>query len=326
MNYITLLISIIIFTYSPWAQAAGERYRVEVLVLKQLENAEQAEEVMRIEDYSSALDFLTPVVEDDSEPAEACEPMGEEVESTLAAGEAETTSPAAGLEAGQLPADNSLASMENEEIIEEEVDPNAVVQVQEMGPEMQDAWRRLRLSGPFRPLQYLAWEQGSDEPFPVLRLHDLNVVLVDDPYSDLRAAEDEFDETYGDERPADDPESGTVCEEPEVDPLPEPTLYYALDGTVSMVRTRFLHLELDLQLREALFEPEPGDYPPLEQALAPREEQQSDPQPPQPSGFLLHQLVQKRQVRSARMEYFDGPVIGVLAWITSIPLEDTAER
>lgn len=328
MKYIILLISIIIFAHSPWAQAAGERYRVEVLVLKHLENSEQAEEVKRIEDYSSALDFLTPVVEDDSEPGKACEPMEEEVESTLAAGEAETTSPAAGLEAGQVPADNSLASIESEEIIEEEVDPNAVVQVEEMGPEMQDAWRRLRLSGPFRPLQYLSWEQGSEEPFPVLRLHDLDVVLVDDPYSDLRAAEDEFAETYGNELPADDPGPGsdTACEEPEVDPLPEPTLYYALDGTVSMVRTRFLHLNLDLQLRAALFEPEPGDYPPLAQALSPGEEQQSDPQPPQPSGFLLHELVQKRQVRSARMEYFDGPVIGVLAWITSIPLEDAAER
>ena len=35
---------------------------------------------------------------------------------------------------------------------------------------------------------------------------------------------------------------------------------------------------------------------------------------------------QSRQVRSQRMEYFDGPVIGVLAWITTIPLADTGER
>ena len=42
--------------------------------------------------------------------------------------------------------------------------------------------------------------------------------------------------------------------------------------------------------------------------------------------FLVHGLEQSRQVRSARMEYFDGPVIGVLAWVTTIPLEESPER
>jgi hypothetical protein len=46
---------------------------------------------------------------------------------------------------------------------------------------MQEAWRRLRLSAPFRPQQYLSWEQGNQEPFPALRIHDLEVVLVKDP-------------------------------------------------------------------------------------------------------------------------------------------------
>lgn len=320
MKYTTLLIFTIIFAYSPWAQSAGDRYRVEVLVLKHLENSEQAKEVKRIEDYSSALDFLTPAVEDDFTPEETCDPVGEEVTTPGNADDAVATLPATGTGAEQLPED-SLP----EEDIEEEVDPNAVVHVEEMGAEMQDAWRRLRLSGPFRPLQYLSWEQGSEEPFPVLRLHDLDIVLIDDPYSDLRAAEDEFDEAYGDEPSASDTATGTdsACQEPEEDPLPEPTLYYALDGTVSMIRTRFLHLDLDLQLREALFEPEPGEYNSQLHPLVPGPEEQLTPQP---SGYLLHELSQKRQVRSARMEYFDGPVISVLAWITRIPLEDAAER
>lgn len=315
---------IVLFAFGPWSVQAGERYRVEIIILKHLEYSQQAEEVKRIEDYSSALDFLTPAVEEDAAPDENCDPMAAEIASGDEMDAVPAPLPEAGPGGEQQPAEDGLAAEE----IEEEIDPNAVVHVQEMGPEMQDAWRRLRLSGPFRPLQYLSWEQGSDEPFPVLRLHDLDVVLVDDPWSELRAAEDEFDETYGDELPAGetDPESDTACEEAEVDPLPEPTLYYGLDGTVSLVRTRFLHLDLDLQLRQPLFETVPGDYPPMEQALIPGDEPQSGPQTPQPSGFLLHELLQRRQVRSARMEYFDGPVIGVLAWITSIPLEDPAER
>jgi hypothetical protein len=32
----------------------------------------------------------------------------------------------------------------------------------------------------------------------------------------------------------------------------------------------------------------------------------------------VHRLEQSRPVRSGRMEYFDGPVLGVLAWITDI--------
>jgi hypothetical protein len=159
----------------------------------------------------------------------------------------------------------------------------------------------------------------------VLRLHDLDTVLVDDPWSELRGAEDEFAKSYGDVPSTGDPDSDPDdrCKEPEVDALPDPTLYYALDGTVSLVRTRFLHLNLDLQLREALFERGPGDDSPT---LPPGPEEQTPPDTPQPAAFLLHELKQKRQVRSARMEYFDGPVIGVLAWITRIPLEGAAER
>ena len=47
---------------------------------------------------------------------------------------------------------------------------------------------------------------------------------------------------------------------------------------------------------------------------------------PQPSSFLIHSLKQSRQVKSARMEYFDGPVLGVLAYITSIEIEEAVDQ
>ena len=61
-----------------------------------------------------------------------------------------------------------------------------VIAVESMSDVMLEAWRRLRLSALFRPEQYLSWEQSADEPFPSLRIHDLEVLLIDDPYADLR--------------------------------------------------------------------------------------------------------------------------------------------
>ena len=119
-----------------------------------------------------------------------------------------------------------------------------------------------------------------------------------------------------------------VCEEPEADPFPEPTVHFTLDGTASLVRSRFLHLQLDMQIREPVFETEAPaaevSPPPLPATIA--DENETGLLPPRPAGFEFHGLAQRRQVRSGRMEYFDSPVLGVLAWITPIELEDAPER
>ena len=91
-----------------------------------------------------------------------------------------------------------------------------------------------------------------------------------------------------------------------------------------MRRSRFLHLDLDLQIREAVFEAETeparlgllsaGYTEPADDDEAPAEE-------PKPSSFLLHDLVQSRQVKTGRMEYFDSPVLGVLAYISTVEPE-----
>ena len=101
-----------------------------------------------------------------------------------------------------------------------------------------------------------------------------------------------------------------------------------LDGKASLVRSRFLHLDLDLQIREPVFETDPFNDE-SEPALLPAANPDglvTGTAPPRPTGFEFHHLNQRRQVRSGRMEYFDSPVIGVLAWITPIELEDAAER
>ena len=278
-----LILSIICLLNMAPVLAQDTRYRVELLVLTHLNHDQQPRELKHLEDYSPATDFLTP-----PEPEE--EGQEEEEES---------------VEAADLPEVDEAGNLL------EQQDPNALIHVEEMSDVMREAWRRLRLSGPFRPEQYLSWEQGSEAPFPTLRVHDLEVVMVDDPFAEQRAEllEQEQTTVFADNAGLDALDGN---EEPG---LPEPTVFYRLDGTVTLKRTRFLHLDLDLQLREALWDEE--NLPRIE-VLAPENEQ------PRPSAFLVQALQQSRQVKTGRMEYFDGPVLGVLAFVTSIQV-DSAE-
>jgi len=275
-HYLIIIITIILGTTSVSAQEV--RYRVELLVLTHLDYDQQPREMKHLEDYSPATDFLTRPPEEEDEELEA----------------AQEVIPEAAVDPEQPPEP-------------EEPDPNALVHIEEMSEVMRESWRRLRLSAPFRPEQYLSWEQGRDEPFPALRVHDLEVIMVDDPYAELRLEllEQELDnpvEALGEEEDEEDEEPG----------LPDPTVYYRLDGAVTLKRTRFLHLDLNLQLREAYWDEE---NPAVVAIPAPEQEA------PRPTAFLIHELQQSRQVKTGRMEYFDGPVLSVLALITSIEAE-----
>ena len=298
--FISFLISVLL---ASTGMAAEKRYRVEILVLTHLHHEAIPAEVDSLRDFSESLDFL--VAKDEEEDGEAAENP-----------ETETISGDEALAADQDPDSDLLADADLEE------DPWADVEaVETMSEVMQQTWRRLRLSAPFRPQQYLSWEQGADEPFPLLRIHDKEVILMDDPYADLREAAAVNQKTsqtvvfsdQGNILP------GATEEEPE---LPDPTLFYRIDGTVMLRRSRFLHLDLDLVMREAVFD-DPAEV------LAPvlsQESSTAEPgEPPEPSSFLTHTLEQSRQVKSNRMEYFDGAVLSVLAWITSVEVEEVAD-
>lgn len=312
MSYKSFLILFVLILASPGLAAQDVRYRVELLVFTHLDHAEPLERADWLADYSAAIDLLAPP----EEPPPPC-PEEETDDQEGTAGPLAETDPG--------PPDDEPPPP----------DPNALFRVEEMGPEMQDAWRRLRLSAGFRPQQYLSWEQGSQPPFPEIRVHGEAIAFVDDPYADLRAAalaaelEAEAMEDEGVEAAAALDENGSpVCVEPEPDPFPAPITHFVLDGSASLVRSRFLHLELDLQIREPVFETDPSNDEPVSALLPPplADVTGTGTAPPRPAGFEFHHLKQRRQVRSGRMEYFDSPVIGVLAWITPIELEDAAER
>jgi len=302
-----LILFIILLSCSGLCFAQEKHYRVEIIVLTHLRHDSEPLKVDQPRDFSDSLDFLI-VPEPDEESGED------------QAGEVTPAEPDANVDA--------LSMGESDPLLpEEEIDPWAdVLPIETRGDVMQEAWRRLRLSAPFRPQQYLSWVQSGDEPFPLLRIHNQEIVLVDDPYAEERAAlalaEEEQEEEDGSivfsdqgQSLPDDPEADA---EPE---LPDPTLYYELDGTVRLSRSRFLHLEFDLEMREPLFEATAMDEP---QSSLFRQEA-DDGSPPRPTSFEVHKLQQRRQVRTDRMEYFDGPVIGVLAYITPFDRDEQAD-
>jgi len=267
------------------AFAEDARYRVEVLVLTHLDHHQEPREVRHLDDYSSALDFLEPQEDPEQADANDASEAREEEQSIDTA---------------------TLAPIEE--------DPWSVVtHVEEMGPEMQEAWRRLRLSGPFRPLQYLSWEQGSNPPFPQLRVHDLVAVLIEDPWAEERLLQSDLSGTreFADTIDAPPRENAAGDEGPE--DLPDPITYYQLDGTVSLSRQRFLHLAIAMEWREPVFDETSGVTP----SVLPANAGDVSPQPV-PTSFLVQRIEQSRPVRTGRMEYFDGPVLGVLAWVSDI--------
>jgi hypothetical protein len=65
-------------------------------------------------------------------------------------------------------------------------------------------------------------------------------------------------------------------------------------------------------MREGIWEPEPLEVVARDPVIFERAG---------PTLFLVHELQQSRQVKSERMEYFDGPVLSVLAFITAIKVD-----
>jgi hypothetical protein len=306
MRNTLLLPALLLMLAVPVASSAQDtRYRVEVIVLTHLGHAEAPQEVTALRDYNDAIDFLAPPAnsEDAEAPAEAPAAVGDEA------------------------ADGAAA----------EPEPPAVVHIEELGDVMRDAWRRLRLSAPFRPLVSLAWEQGRDEPFPVLRLHDATLVRTDDPWAAIRerlAAGEPIDAWIDAGLVPDLPPQDGAANATDADPanallgaLPPPRRYYALDGTVSLVRSRFLHLQVDLQQREAVETALTAEPLVLPRGL--RTMPAATPQaaaPPAPGAWRVFDMQQSRQVKSGQIEYFDGPVLSVLAYITPVTADENAPQ
>ena len=317
MIYRIFLIIILILFTSP-GTTGEKRYRVEILVLSHLQYEAVPSDAEWLRDFSSSLDFLKV---EDGEDEDGEETQDDEVGAELLIVNSEADEPGGTVTApGQETGSELLPDEDQPE------EPWAdVIAVESMSDVMREAWRRLRLSAPFRPEQYLSWEQSADEPFPSLRIHDLDVLLIESPCDDLRETStveaEEKDGPFVFTDQGNILPGGAMEEDAEEPEWPDPTLFYRIDGTVMLRRSRFLHLDLDLELRQAVFD----EQLLTSASILSGENESGEPELPLPTSFLIHSLKQSRQVKSQRMEYFDSPVLGVLAWITPFEAEDEAE-
>jgi len=196
--------------------------------------------------------------------------------------------------------------------LEENELPDVLQVVTTRGKAMDKAWRRLRSSADYRPLLYAAWEQERIEYYPPIHIHDEHIVatrlrpqaasLDQDPTSEILTAINALTEL----RPVSSPPSTKLP----VDglwltalPVPVRDIFYQLDGTVQLRRSRFLHLDLDLEYRFAA-----NEYP--------SGSQESKVQP------VVYRFKQSRQTNSGTMQYFDSPFFGALVLVSKVAAAD----
>lgn len=196
---------------------------------------------------------------------------------------------------------------------------------------MQQAWNRLQNNSAYEPLHYAGWQQHAYAPEqqePV-RIHD-DIVLAERgveqppetemqkagenlpasqspvPVTELSFTISDIEETEPEALAVDvDSDSG---EQEEIDEAEFTS--YRLDGQFSLLQRKFLHLVIDIEWRDLATVPAIFEYDADE--IAP--------------GYLLFSLLQRRQVHEDRLEYFDTPLLGVLARVTEVELPAEPEQ
>lgn len=284
--YIVFVILIIVCFYCSTA-SAQERiaYRVEVVVFRLLDSQFPPEAVPEPRDFTEALDLVDRQLR--IEQWDAQWPRMTEAQIAELA-----VSPPLTIRASNFPEIEGISL------------------IPDRSEQMSNVWRNLRLSAEYRPEAYLSWQQAAEGDFPHLRIHNDEVILVEDSYADQRVAppltEDE-NPPWKQQIFFYDLEKGQFS----LEPIPEPEYHYSLEGQIRLRRSRFLHVDLDISYRL----PAPSTLqglsgPPLQVRY---------------QGYQTFTNVQSRQVRTNRLEYFDAPVLGVLVWITPIERSDETD-
>lgn len=321
MAYRILFLSLL-FLASPRTGSAEEaiHYRIELLLLRHLDS--QAEPALEptFSDYSDALDLLAPEPELD----DVADAAGSSIEMAPPVGDPAVASGGPSGTASDRVVDPVTGLPVDPDGIAAEPPPPAVYR-EEPAEVMQEAWRRLRLSAGFRPVLYFSWEQPDTEPFPLIRVHDDQLLFETEALAEPRDADlaSAGNAITGAPEPS---ATGSTVDETAV---PEsattvPRRFYRIDGTARLRRSRFLHLELDLAWNEPVFDPAAaGEAVSIIDSRAasvpattPVDER------PAPPAVRVFRLRQSRQVRTDQITYFDGSFMGLLAVITRIEAGD----
>ena len=158
---------------------------------------------------------------------------------------------------------------------------------------MDAVWRRLRSSQGYRPLLYAAWQQNRTDYYPPMRIHDQQIIDTQlRPPTHIMVAD----------LAADDPLAAYRSS------------FYRIDGSVQLRRSRFLHLFLDLEIREE------KPAVPIESDFFGSSDTQTLPGESTQNNIQhgVFALKQNRQIRTDRLQYFDTPYFGALVLVTAI--------
>lgn len=190
---------------------------------------------------------------------------------------------------------------------------------------MRQAWDRLQNSPAYEPLHYAGWQQHAyapEEQEPVRFHGDIALAGPGEeqpaeagkhtaaenrperpspvPVIDLTTAMPDMEKTG-----AGAPAADAAPDAEEAEEIDEAQFTsYRLDGQFTLVRRKFLHLVIDLEWRD------PAAVPAIF-------EDDADGNAP---AYLLYSVLQRRQVREDRLEYFDTPLLGVLARVSEVEL------
>ena len=171
--------------------------------------------------------------------------------------------------------------------------PDDLIVVTQKSSQMDNAWRRLRSSKSYRPLVYAAWEQNRVDYYPPMRIHNQKVI-------DTRLVS---------------PTPIMVADLTAATPIAAyRRIFYQLDGSLQLRRSRFLHIYIDLEFRKEKFQDG------TETATSPGTGITADTTGTtnESVGFGVYALKQNRQITTGRMAYFDTPYFGALVYVTSI--------
>jgi hypothetical protein len=158
---------------------------------------------------------------------------------------------------------------------------------------------RLSRLGAYEPLVLVAWDQSQLEFQPAVRVHDEQVI---DQRLHLPAEVFWMDL------------AGQPLFSANTVPL------YRLDGSVRLRRSRYLHVDLDLEYRvedpatASVFGFSPVDMVPLNAPAEPG----SGATAPAPERFQVHHLRQSRQVKLGEVHYFDTAWLGALVRVSLV--------
>lgn len=157
---------------------------------------------------------------------------------------------------------------------------------------MDGVWRRLRSSQGYRPLIYKSWMQNRVDFYPPMRVH--NEQIID---TQLRP-----------------PTNIVVADLAADDPLAaHRSTFYQIDGSVQLRRSRFLHLYLDIEYRDQ----NAGEIIAVDTDFFDSPQTQNEAVSFN-QAHEVFKLKENRQIRTARLQYFDTPYFGALVLVTAI--------